>query len=50
MLESKETASDVGVNDVDCRKVLSTDEGSLVDTALNALKDGAGKLTDKLDP
>ena len=45
-----EATIDVGANDVDYKKALGADDGSLIDNAVNAVKGAAGLLSDKLDP
>lgn len=39
-----DAAVDVGANDLDYKKAIGADEGGLVDTAVNAIKGGAGNL------
>lgn len=50
MTEVKLDDADVGAADVDYKKQLGVDDRGLVDTAVNAIKGGAGKIADKLDP
>lgn len=50
MSAMKEQTVDVGANDIDYKKALGADDGSLVDSAVEAVKGVVGKLTDKLDP
>ena len=50
MAEVQETQTDIGANDLDYKRAIGSDEGGLVDTAVNAIKGVAGKVADKLDP
>jgi hypothetical protein len=49
-LKRDDATVDVGANDVDYKKVLGADDGSLVDSAVEAIKGVAGKVANKLDP
>lgn len=50
MAEAQATHSDIGANDIDYKKAIGADEGGLVNTAVNAIKCVAGKVTDRLHP